>query len=256
MSEDYRARARALRAEAQQRLRQLRAQRLNARRPETAGAETAIVTETAVAEAVAQRAAPQPETPRSVEPEAPRSAAGPAPAGTASITVLGDVAALARELAATPAPVAVAMAEDGPQPPEAEASGTRSGEAAPSVAAGIVAADDAAAADGGAGDGGAGDGPAGTAALDAPQIAEPAPAPRLVAVETDAAGEDPGLGAVPGVGPGLVWMLAEVGVRTVDDLLGCDPAALSDRLGLIGRLIDVARLQRLAAESRQDAVNA
>ncbi len=55
------------------------------------------------------------------------------------------------------------------------------------------------------------------------------------------------LDAVPGLGPGLLWALREAGVRNVAALCAADPEALALRLGVVGRLIDVAGLQALAA---------
>jgi predicted flap endonuclease-1-like 5' DNA nuclease len=54
------------------------------------------------------------------------------------------------------------------------------------------------------------------------------------------------LDAVPGLGPGLLWALREAGVRNVAGLCAADPEALALRLGVVGRLIDVAGLQTLA----------
>jgi predicted flap endonuclease-1-like 5' DNA nuclease len=74
--------------------------------------------------------------------------------------------------------------------------------------------------------------------VSAPQSA-PEPAPPA---------EPDDLDAVPGLGPGLLWVLREAGVRNVAALRAADPEALADRLGVVGRLIDVAGLQRLASE--------
>ncbi len=47
------------------------------------------------------------------------------------------------------------------------------------------------------------------------------------------------LHAIPGIGPGLVWMMQEAGVRTLDDLAAADPRDLAQRLGAIARLLDL-----------------
>jgi predicted flap endonuclease-1-like 5' DNA nuclease len=55
------------------------------------------------------------------------------------------------------------------------------------------------------------------------------------------------LSALRDIGPGLIWLLERAGVATLADLRAADPDALSDRLGLVGRLIDVRTLQARAA---------
>jgi hypothetical protein len=196
MSDDYRARVRALRAEAHQRLRQLRAERRGAARrrlPVVAGSGPATL-----AAPVANRA-------------------------PTAIDVSEDVAALARELAAVAPDASTA-----PRPTACDA---------PAAPGAFGAVDD----------GGA---PPALATVEAP-------ADGAAAVEAaEAVSLRTGVDRVPGVGPGLVWMLGEAGVRTLDDLLSSDAAALSERLGLVGRLIDVARLQRLAADLRRADVSA
>jgi predicted flap endonuclease-1-like 5' DNA nuclease len=47
------------------------------------------------------------------------------------------------------------------------------------------------------------------------------------------------LHSIPGIGPGLVWMMLEAGVRTLDDLAVADPDDLALRLGAIARLLDL-----------------
>lgn len=66
------------------------------------------------------------------------------------------------------------------------------------------------------------------------------PAPDLAAAPSD-------LGQLPGVGPGLVWLLREAGVSDCAALSSANTAQLSDRLGLVGRLVDIEGLQALAA---------
>ena len=55
------------------------------------------------------------------------------------------------------------------------------------------------------------------------------------------------LHAIPGIGPGLVWMFQSAGVASLDDLAHADTSALSDRLGLIARLLD---LDHFVAQAR------
>jgi predicted flap endonuclease-1-like 5' DNA nuclease len=46
--------------------------------------------------------------------------------------------------------------------------------------------------------------------------------------------------ALPGAGPGLVWMLTRAGVETIEDLAAADPDDLAQRLGLVGEILDLA----------------
>lgn len=59
------------------------------------------------------------------------------------------------------------------------------------------------------------------------------------------------LAQLPGAGPGLVWMLNQCGVETLADLAGQDPAALSDKLGVVGQILDVS--QWIAHAQQRDA---
>ncbi len=214
MSEDYRTRVRALRAEAHQRILQLRSERLGAARRSSPGGRRV---------AAALRSAPAPATTAPAMSEA---------VDVKMIAVSGEVAALARELAPVAAVDAEAVCcEAATLPSHRPTSATA--HQAPDRERMPADAD-----------------PDGTQEDVAPEVGLATPAePR----DHDACGLS--IGALPGVGPGLVWMLAEAGVRSIDDLLRSDPASLSDRLGLVGRLIDVARLQRLAAELQGDGVS-
>ena len=58
---------------------------------------------------------------------------------------------------------------------------------------------------------------------------------------------DSDLARLPGVGPGLVWLLGQAGVSDCTTLIDSDPAALADRLGVVGQLIEISGLQALAA---------
>ncbi|WP_157791985.1 hypothetical protein [Pseudorhodobacter sp. MZDSW-24AT] len=44
---------------------------------------------------------------------------------------------------------------------------------------------------------------------------------------------------LPGAGPGLVWMLGQVGIKTLDDLSRADAKVLSARLGIVGQILNV-----------------
>jgi predicted flap endonuclease-1-like 5' DNA nuclease len=47
------------------------------------------------------------------------------------------------------------------------------------------------------------------------------------------------LSAIPGIGPGLIWMLREAGVATLEDLARADAQDLARKLGSIARLLDL-----------------
>lgn len=47
------------------------------------------------------------------------------------------------------------------------------------------------------------------------------------------------LSEIPGIGPGLVWMLREAGVSTLEDLARAEASDLARKLGTIGRLLDL-----------------
>jgi len=70
----------------------------------------------------------------------------------------------------------------------------------------------------------------------------PEPAPAIAAAAS--------IDTLPGVGPGLVWLLRKAGVDTVEALRESDSQTLSDRLGLVGRLVDVDALKALATPAR------
>ncbi|MFK7837192.1 MAG: hypothetical protein AB8B60_13320 [Sulfitobacter sp.] len=52
---------------------------------------------------------------------------------------------------------------------------------------------------------------------------------------------------LPGAGPGLIWMLNQCGVMTLDDLAAKDPAELSPKLGVVGLILDVERWIAIAS---------
>ncbi|RDC73185.1 hypothetical protein DLJ49_08755 [Rhodovulum sp. 12E13] len=66
------------------------------------------------------------------------------------------------------------------------------------------------------------------------------------------AGVQSDLHRLPGAGPGLVWMLQQCGVTSLDDLARADPEALTDQMGLVGQMLDlsswVAFAERVGAE--------
>ncbi|MEO1067355.1 MAG: hypothetical protein AAFW47_08245 [Pseudomonadota bacterium] len=54
------------------------------------------------------------------------------------------------------------------------------------------------------------------------------------------------LGDIPGLGAGMIWRLNQLGIMNVDDLAASDVAALTHRLGAVGRLVNVALWVALA----------
>jgi hypothetical protein len=90
-------------------------------------------------------------------------------------------------------------------------------------------------------------------AEDPPSAGQPAEGERHLAVDTmhrveslpaaserpASPGESSDLTEIPGVGPGLVWMLQQAGICTLDDLARWEPPELGPQLGAIARLLDV-----------------
>ena len=52
--------------------------------------------------------------------------------------------------------------------------------------------------------------------------------------------------ALPGAGPGLIWMLQQCGIATLADLADTDAAVLIPKLGLVGQIVDIQAWQRFA----------
>lgn len=55
----------------------------------------------------------------------------------------------------------------------------------------------------------------------------------------DEAMETSDLAMLPGAGSGLVWMLGQCGIRTLDELGRADAEGLAERMGLVGQLLDL-----------------
>lgn len=73
--------------------------------------------------------------------------------------------------------------------------------------------------------------------------AQPASGPSTVSADSD-------LFRLPGAGSGLVWMLEQAGIGSLDDLARADVARLEADLGLVGQLLDVAGWVDFAATHR------
>ncbi|SEA37356.1 hypothetical protein [Rubrimonas cliftonensis] len=212
---DYRARARAVRAEARTKLREFRIERrAGVRRPAPAEGAPALETAQAVECAAAQSDPYDDMSVMSVSADAARLAAPaeddpdhetPAPALAASFTGSAPDADPEAD------PGAAELAEPAARPTPTAAPATRP--ATPPLRA---------------------------RRYWNPQPSAMRPAPRI---------EDgpEAIAALPGVGPGLVWLLGQAGVATLHDLAASDPDALADRLGLVGRLVDVQALRALAS---------
>ena len=57
------------------------------------------------------------------------------------------------------------------------------------------------------------------------------------------------LATLPGAGPGLIWMLQQCGIQTLEDLAQIDAAALVPKLGLVGQLLNVDIWQDFARQT-------
>lgn len=84
--------------------------------------------------------------------------------------------------------------------------------------------------------------------------AEPAPESQAAGlpperlVEPSAAGE-PDLDRLPGIGPGLVWILQQSGVRSLADLAAFEPSDLRVRVGFVGALVNLEAWIAFARQS-------
>jgi predicted flap endonuclease-1-like 5' DNA nuclease len=82
----------------------------------------------------------------------------------------------------------------------------------------------------------------------APPPPDPPPAARIP--------EEPpmadALYALPGAGPGLVWMLGRAGISSLEDLAAADKDALTKKLGLVGEILDLDYWIDWAAKSSAD----
>lgn len=72
--------------------------------------------------------------------------------------------------------------------------------------------------------------------IDAPEAHEAHDVPRALA-------------DLPGVGPGLIWLFEEAGVKSLEDLAIADAQALRARLGVLGALLDIESWTALAKEA-------
>ena len=54
------------------------------------------------------------------------------------------------------------------------------------------------------------------------------------------------LACLPGAGPGLIWMLNACDVHSLSDLAAEDPAELTEKLGVVGPIINVEHWVTLA----------
>lgn len=57
------------------------------------------------------------------------------------------------------------------------------------------------------------------------------------------------LADLPGVGPGLIWMLEQNGVQTLADLASCDEDKLKENLGFVGKLVNLNAWIRVAKDA-------
>ena len=57
--------------------------------------------------------------------------------------------------------------------------------------------------------------------------------------EAEAEAEVSNLDLLPGIGPGLIWMLQTAGVSSLADMAAADATELGGKLGLVGDLLDL-----------------
>ncbi len=57
------------------------------------------------------------------------------------------------------------------------------------------------------------------------------------------------LGQLTGAGPGLIWALQRKGISSLADMADLDPADLTDRLGILGRMIPAENWIRTARQA-------
>jgi len=76
-----------------------------------------------------------------------------------------------------------------------------------------------------------------TPATELPEAVKPVVIPTVVEVAASAIVCD--LNALPGAGPGLVWMLQQCGIHSMNDLAAAEAADLTPKLGLIGQILNV-----------------
>ena len=77
-------------------------------------------------------------------------------------------------------------------------------------------------------------------AMAAPDVTETLTDADLAAPVLDLPQDDAGdLIALPGAGPGLIWMLQQCGITTLRDLAKADAADLTPKLGLVGQILNV-----------------
>jgi hypothetical protein len=214
---DFRAQARAVRAEARKKLHEFRRERrAGIRAASETTPQAAACADAAPETAALQTAATRPSVPERAPQRlvtAPPQGSAPEAADFDRMQVSAVAAAFAEAAALRAAPGFAATPTANEERPEDD-------DAAPPV----EQSDDSATAE------------------------EPAP---VETTEPEPRGAP--LDALPGVGPGLVWLLEKAGVRDVETLADSDAQALSERLGLVGRLVDVSALQTLARQASRAA---
>ncbi len=78
--------------------------------------------------------------------------------------------------------------------------------------------------------------------------ASPAPAPEPVKTSAPVTPLCD-LGQLTGAGPGLIWALQRKGISNLADMADLDPADLTDRLGILGRMIPAENWIRTARQA-------
>ncbi|MEM1273979.1 MAG: hypothetical protein AAGF88_09180 [Pseudomonadota bacterium] len=96
------------------------------------------------------------------------------------------------------------------------------------------------------------------APADADQMTDPGSGADTLVAEEDPdepAERSSDLSKLPGIGPGLVWMLTNAGVASLAEMAQADPTALARKLGLVGELLDLDYWIACAADLAEDARN-
>lgn len=77
--------------------------------------------------------------------------------------------------------------------------------------------------------------------VEATQEPDPEPEPETAGTKSDQADAalESDLFRLPGIGPGLVWMLNSAGVHSLSDMAAADAETLAAKLGLVGELLDI-----------------
>lgn len=80
-------------------------------------------------------------------------------------------------------------------------------------------------------------------------------APKLDFSVPELAPSDTDLNTIPGAGPGLVWMLSQASIRSLEDLAVANPETLKSAFGPVGQILDIDELIAFARDAAPTAVD-